>query len=210
MQARRESSGIRLVDLGKQPLPAEAGRALVALVLYSQSSAGLEHAATVQALLEHLTAAGPPVFSPPQPAPDADAPPAPQSSRAAAGSLLRVDARSRAVTRLGVEVRLCRREFDLLLYLVEHPGQVFSRLQLLDAVWGDVFTGSRTVDVHVRRLRQKLGPAGLVTTIRGVGYRLATDASVTLVRSPVSVPPSPTSAPAKQPAPRWLDRQGAA
>jgi len=88
---------------------------------------------------------------------------------------VRLDGRSRSVHRRGEEIPLCRREFDLLLYLAEHPGQVFSHGQLLNAVWGDIFTGPRTVDVHIRRLRQKLGGRQpVITTVRGVGYRLAT------------------------------------
>lgn len=66
-------------------------------------------------------------------------------------------------------------EFELLKYLLQHPGRVFSREQLLSDVWGyDYFGGTRTVDVHVRRLRAKLGPEheGLIGTVRNVGYRL--------------------------------------
>jgi DNA-binding response OmpR family regulator len=69
-------------------------------------------------------------------------------------------------------VELTRREFDLLQFLAEHPRRVFTRPQLLTYVWGDLHTGGRTVDVHIRRLRAKLGD-DLVTTVRGVGYRLA-------------------------------------
>tara|TARA_B100000579_G_scaffold144787_1_gene117491 strand:+ start:4836 stop:5516 length:681 start_codon:yes stop_codon:yes gene_type:complete len=64
-------------------------------------------------------------------------------------------------------------EYELLKFLVSHPGKVFSRETLLSRVWGyDYFGGSRTVDVHVRRLRSKLGEeyAGLIQTIRSVGY----------------------------------------
>ena len=66
------------------------------------------------------------------------------------------------------------KEFELLKYLVQHPGRVFSREQLLQEVWGyDYFGGTRTVDVHVRRLRAKLGPENetLIGTVRNVGYR---------------------------------------
>lgn len=66
------------------------------------------------------------------------------------------------------------KEFELLKYLVQHPGRVFTRAQLLQEVWGyDYFGGSRTVDVHVRRLRAKLGPEHelLIGTVRNVGYR---------------------------------------
>ena len=68
------------------------------------------------------------------------------------------------------------KEFELLRYLAERRGRVFTRPALLREVWGyDFYGGTRTVDVHVRRLRSKLGPAheGLVETVRGVGYRAA-------------------------------------
>ncbi len=66
------------------------------------------------------------------------------------------------------------KEFELLKYLAQHPGRVFSRQQLLQEVWGyDYFGGTRTVDVHIRRLRAKLGPEheSLIGTVRNVGYR---------------------------------------
>ncbi len=66
------------------------------------------------------------------------------------------------------------KEFELLRFLAQHPGRVFSRAQLLQEVWGyDYFGGTRTVDVHVRRLRAKLGPEheSLIGTVRNVGYR---------------------------------------
>lgn len=66
------------------------------------------------------------------------------------------------------------KEFELLKYLAQHPGRVFTRAQLLQEVWGyDYFGGSRTVDVHVRRLRAKLGPEheAIIGTVRNVGYR---------------------------------------
>ncbi|MEI2765281.1 MAG: response regulator transcription factor [Dermatophilaceae bacterium] len=69
---------------------------------------------------------------------------------------------------------LTYKEFELLKYLAQHPGRVFSRAQLLQEVWGyDYFGGTRTVDVHVRRLRAKLGPEheSLIGTVRNVGYR---------------------------------------
>ncbi len=64
-------------------------------------------------------------------------------------------------------------EFELLKFLAQHPNKVFSREQLLSDVWGwDYFGGTRTVDVHVRRLRAKLGEAdSLIGTVRNVGYR---------------------------------------
>lgn len=74
----------------------------------------------------------------------------------------------------GEPLDLTYTEFELLKYLVQHPGRVFSREHLLADVWGyDYYGGTRTVDVHVRRLRAKLGPEheGLIGTVRNVGYR---------------------------------------
>ena len=74
----------------------------------------------------------------------------------------------------GRALDLTFKEFELLKYLAQHPGRVFSREQLLQEVWGyDYFGGTRTVDVHVRRLRAKLGPENetLIGTVRNVGYR---------------------------------------
>lgn len=69
---------------------------------------------------------------------------------------------------------LTYKEFELLKFIAQHPGRVFTRAQLLQEVWGyDYFGGTRTVDVHVRRLRAKLGPdhEALIGTVRNVGYR---------------------------------------
>jgi len=74
----------------------------------------------------------------------------------------------------GRPLDLTYKEFELLKYLCQHPGRVFSRAQLLQEVWGyDFFGGTRTVDVHVRRLRAKLGPdhESLIGTVRNVGYK---------------------------------------
>lgn len=78
----------------------------------------------------------------------------------------------------GKEVFLPRKEFELLLYLAQHAGVVVGRETLLQAIWGsDVVVGSRTVDVHIRKIREKLeGHAGYIETIKGVGYRLREDA----------------------------------
>lgn len=72
-------------------------------------------------------------------------------------------------------VELTLKEYQLLRFLMRHPGRVFSRAELLGHVWGDdYYGGTRTVDVHVRRLRAKTEAAGeLIQTVRGVGYRLA-------------------------------------
>jgi two-component system phosphate regulon response regulator PhoB len=75
----------------------------------------------------------------------------------------------------GEEVRLTAKEFGLLQALMERPGRVLTREQLLDRVWGsDISVTLRTVDTHLKRLREKLGAASeLIDTIRGVGYRFA-------------------------------------
>jgi DNA-binding response OmpR family regulator len=78
----------------------------------------------------------------------------------------------------GRPLDLTDKEFELLKFLAQHPGRVFSRAQLLQEVWGyDYFGGTRTVDVHVRRLRAKLGGEheALIGTIRNVGYRFVAD-----------------------------------
>jgi DNA-binding response OmpR family regulator len=96
---------------------------------------------------------------------------------------LRVLAASRNVLLGDEPLRLTRLEFDLLLFLAENPRRVFSRLQLLTGVWGYEHAGARTVDVHIRRLRSKIGMhVPLVTTVYGVGYRLADDARVVIER----------------------------
>lgn len=77
----------------------------------------------------------------------------------------------------GTEVPLTPKEFDLLRMLLEHPGEVASRNQIQDRVWGAEYLGeTRTVDVHIRTLRQKLGACGdRIETVRGVGYRWKTE-----------------------------------
>jgi DNA-binding response OmpR family regulator len=88
---------------------------------------------------------------------------------------LQIDRERREVLRGGTVVRLKPKEFELLLFFLQHPGRVFSREQILDEVWGyDYYGGPRTVDVHIRWLRQKIeadpaNPARL-RTIRGSGY----------------------------------------
>lgn len=70
------------------------------------------------------------------------------------------------------ELRLPRKEFELLYFLASHPGRVFSRQEILDEVWGrDVYVVDRTVDVHVRKIREKIG-SEYIETVKGVGYRM--------------------------------------
>lgn len=87
-----------------------------------------------------------------------------------------IDARSRQLLVQGVEVPTTKREFGLLLFLAEHPGEAFTRQEIMQAVWGHEKTGQRTVDVHVRRLRTKLGKfEHHLATVHGYGYRLETN-----------------------------------
>jgi len=93
---------------------------------------------------------------------------------------LRIDAGRREVTVSGRQVQLAPKEFDLLWELLDHRGLVLTRDQLLERVWGYTFAGdTRTVDVHVRQLRRKLGDDCPVATVWGVGYKVADDAAVT-------------------------------
>lgn len=102
--------------------------------------------------------------------------PAAEDKLFTAGSLS-VDVKRRAVTVDGEPVILTYKEFELLCYLLENRGVVLSRDQILTKIWDYNYSGeTRTVDVHIRTLRQKLGNAGaLIETVRGVGYRLAQD-----------------------------------
>lgn len=102
--------------------------------------------------------------------------PAAEDKLFTAGSLA-VDVKHRAVTVDGEPVILTYKEFELLCYLLENRGVVLSRDQILTKIWDYNYSGeTRTVDVHIRTLRQKLGDAGaLIETVRGVGYRLAQD-----------------------------------
>ncbi|MCY4754848.1 phosphate regulon transcriptional regulator PhoB [Pelomonas aquatica] len=96
------------------------------------------------------------------------------------GPLL-LDPGTRRVSREGVEVKLGPTEFRLLHFLMTHPERVHSRSQLLDRVWGDhVFIEERTIDVHVKRLREALERvqcARMIETVRGAGYRLTQQSS---------------------------------
>ena len=94
---------------------------------------------------------------------------------------LRLDPAAHRVTGNGQALSFGPTEFRLLHYLMTHPNRVYSRTQLLDEVWGDhVFIEERTVDVHIRRLRQGLEPSGhesLIETVRGSGYALRAEAA---------------------------------
>ena len=87
---------------------------------------------------------------------------------------LNMDVSSHTVTVANVRIPLTLKEFELLRLFLSAPGQVFSREQLLEKIWGTDYIGeSRTVDVHIATLRTKLGPCGdFIRTVRGVGYRM--------------------------------------
>jgi DNA-binding response OmpR family regulator len=88
-----------------------------------------------------------------------------------------IDERTYTAKLKGRVLDLTFKEFELLKYLAQHPGRVFTRSQLLQEIWGyDYFGGTRTVDVHIRRLRSKLGPEfeAIIGTVRNVGYRFTT------------------------------------
>jgi two-component system phosphate regulon response regulator PhoB len=91
--------------------------------------------------------------------------------------LLRLDPATHRVSYAGREIKVGPTEFRLLHFLMSHPERVHSRSHLLDRVWGDhVFIEERTVDVHIKRLREALQPAGcshMIETVRGAGYRLS-------------------------------------
>jgi DNA-binding response OmpR family regulator len=96
-----------------------------------------------------------------------------RDQRVLLGGEVELDLVRHEVRRRGAAVGLAAREFDLLGFLAEHRGQALSRQQLLDGVWGEGWVGDeRTVDVHVRQLRKKLGKDLGLTTVWGLGYRL--------------------------------------
>lgn len=97
----------------------------------------------------------------------------PKAERILKAKNVLVNRKSRKVFSFGVEVNLTAKEYELLVMLLEHKGEVVTRDQLLETVWKyEKETESRTIDVHVRFLRQKLGNDELIETVRGVGYRI--------------------------------------
>jgi two-component system phosphate regulon response regulator PhoB len=101
--------------------------------------------------------------------------PAQERARVLEHGALRVDPESHRASVAGHEIVLTAKEFQLLVALMGRPGRVMTRERLLDEVWGsDITVTSRTIDTHLKRLREKLGEAGvLIETVRGVGYRFA-------------------------------------
>jgi two-component system phosphate regulon response regulator PhoB len=87
---------------------------------------------------------------------------------------IRLDRTRRRCVAADAPIELTAKEFGLLELLMAQPGRVFSRRQILDCVWGPgIHVTPRTIDTHVKRIREKLGPAGeLIATVRGVGYRI--------------------------------------
>ncbi len=99
----------------------------------------------------------------------------PTSGEIRSGEIV-IDEKSYTAKIKGRSLDLTFKEFELLKYLAQHPGRVFTRAQLLQEIWGyDYFGGTRTVDVHIRRLRAKLGPEfeSIIGTVRNVGYRFS-------------------------------------
>jgi two-component system, OmpR family, response regulator ResD len=103
---------------------------------------------------------------------------APAAKRVLTAGPISVDTAARRATRDGIELALTVRELDLLTFLLAHPGEAFTREQLMREVWGWTFGDQSTVTVHVRRLREKVedDPANptLIQTVWGIGYRLET------------------------------------
>ena len=95
------------------------------------------------------------------------------TARLSAGGVS-VDTGAHTVTAGGERIELTYKEFELLRLFLSHPGIAFTREQLMEQVWGTDYCGeTRTVDMHIRTLRQKLGEyGGMIETVRGVGYRL--------------------------------------
>jgi len=123
--------------------------------------------------------------------------PAEESQQEISAGELAIDAGGYTARLRGRPIDLTYKEFELLKYLVQHPGRVFTRAQLLQEVWGyDYYGGTRTVDVHVRRLRAKLGPEHeqLIGTVRNVGYRFDPPKEQRQVEEPPAAPARPASA----------------
>jgi two-component system alkaline phosphatase synthesis response regulator PhoP len=86
-----------------------------------------------------------------------------------------IDRQSYLVKKSGKELSLPKKEFELLYFLAKHPGKVFGREELLNNIWGtDVYVLARTVDVHIRKVREKIGE-GCISTVKGVGYKFELD-----------------------------------
>jgi DNA-binding response OmpR family regulator len=154
-----------------RPVPDPLPAPLTVTISVSGGAAGRER--LLAALRELVGAAGPSAVV----ELDAAAEPLPASRP---DGEIRLDPMARTAFRGDRLLELSRLEYDLLLFLARHPRQVFSRVQLLTQVWGHRHTTNRTVDVHVSRLRTKLADPEVITTVYGLGYRLADDAPVSV------------------------------
>jgi two-component system alkaline phosphatase synthesis response regulator PhoP len=90
---------------------------------------------------------------------------------------LTIDKEKYSVSLAGTQIVFPKKEFEILAYLASHPGKVFHRDKILSDIWGsEIFVVERTIDVHIRKIREKLGDyADLIETIKGVGYRFKSD-----------------------------------
>lgn len=96
------------------------------------------------------------------------------SEQIASGNLM-IDRTSYTVKLKGKEIALPKKEFELLYFLVKHPNKVLNRDELLNNIWGtDVYVLARTVDVHIRKIREKIGEE-YITTVKGVGYKFSAE-----------------------------------
>jgi DNA-binding winged helix-turn-helix (wHTH) protein len=155
-------------DLAVEALP---GARTTATVTLAGDPSTAERVQRVRQAIQELRPCGP----------VADLAPVGVPGRTPADDGLLIDLAARRVALRGSDVTLTYLEFELLAFLVEHAGRVFSRGQLLQHVWGyDQVVGGRTVDVHVKRLRSKLRSevGAQIETVRGVGYRFAGEARV--------------------------------
>ena len=169
-------------SLAVEALP---GTETTAAVTLAGDPSTADHVERVHQAVQQLTPPGtaegqlsPPAVPPSRPSPHGSLSLVHVSRPAARpqASALTVDLDARKVTRDGAELALTYLEYELLVFLADHAGRVFSRTELLRYVWGyDHVVGGRTVDVHVKRLRAKLGnsPDVGIETVRGVGYRFA-------------------------------------
>ncbi|GAA0555529.1 hypothetical protein GCM10010172_42860 [Paractinoplanes ferrugineus] len=151
-----------------RPVPALPPESPVTVTISIAGGAAEGRDRVLAALRDLVDAAGP------------DAEVAVEAAEADSGNPIHLDPRARTALRDGGPLGLSRLEYDLLLFLARHPRQVFTRSQLLAQVWGHTHTTNRTVDVHVSRLRTKLDDPEVVTTVYGLGYRLADDAHITV------------------------------
>jgi len=170
-QARRSASGAAIIVLSSRDSEADRVAALEtgADDYVTKPFSPREVVARVRAVLRR--AGG-------KPAPEDDGQGAGGAGVAGGDLPLRVDEATRRAYASGQEVELTRVEFDLLACMLAAPGRVFTRPQLIDKVWGDGFAiTDRTIDSHVKALRKKVheagGDAGIIETVRGVGYRVA-------------------------------------